>query len=66
MYAITRQDAEASNTAVTGTVLVETLDAYVLFDTGSTHSFVSPRLASKLGVEPRKMEIPLVVSSPLG
>ena len=51
---------------MTGTVLIEICEAYVLFDSGSTHSFVSPRLAGSLGVESRKMDIPLAVSSPLG
>ena len=50
VYAIIRQDVEASNTTVTGTVLIKTIDAYVLFDSGSIHFFVSPRLAGKLGM----------------
>ena len=48
-----------------GIVLIKTIDTYVLFDSGSTHSFVSPQLTSRLGMEPRKMETPLVVSTPL-
>ena len=66
VYAITQQDAEASHTAVTGTFFIEGVDAHVLFDTGSTHSFLSPGMAERLGVEPRRLESPLLVTSPLG
>ena len=50
VYAITQQDAEASNTAVTGTLPIEGADAYVLFDSGSTHSFLSPGMTERLGI----------------
>ena len=66
VYAITQQDAETSHTAVTGTLSVEGIVAHVLFDTGSTHSFLSPGMAERLGVEPRRLEVSLLVTSPLG
>ena len=66
VYAITQQDAEASNTAVTGTLSIDGIDARVFFDTGSTHSFLSLGMAERLGVEPRRLVIPLLVTSPLG
>ena len=50
---------------VTDTLPIEEVDAYVLSDMGSTHSFLSLRFASRLGVKPRKLETPLIVSSPL-
>ena len=36
------QDAQASNTVVTGTLTICSRQALVLFDSGATHSFVSP------------------------
>ena len=51
---------------VTGTLLFEDVNAYVLFNTRSTHSFLSLRFANRLGVESRRLETPLIVSSPLG
>ena len=40
---------------MTGTVSIEGVDAHVLFDMGSTHSFVSQGMADRLGVEPRRL-----------
>ncbi|MGV7688489.1 aspartyl protease family protein, partial [Mycobacterium kansasii] len=66
VYAITQQEAEASNTAVTGILPINTVDIHVLFDSGSTHSFVSPCVASEIGIDQRRLETPLIVSTPLG
>ena len=63
VYTITQQDAEISNIAVTGTVFIEGVNAHVLFDINSTHSFLSPKMADRLGVEPRRLEAPLLVAS---
>ncbi|XP_038977887.1 uncharacterized protein LOC108511168 [Phoenix dactylifera] len=41
VYALTQQDANASNTVVTGMIKVSSTNAYVLIDPGATHSFVS-------------------------
>ena len=42
MFALTRQDAQASNAVVTGILSIDSQDARVLFDSGATHSFISP------------------------
>ena len=41
VYALTRQDAQASNAVITGSISVCSFKAYVLFDPGSTYSYVS-------------------------
>lgn len=41
MYALTRQDAQASNVVVIGILSVCSHEAHVLFDHDSTHSYVS-------------------------
>ena len=45
VFALTKQDAEASPSVVSGTLLVSSQHAQVLFDSGSTHSFILHRLA---------------------
>ena len=66
VYAMSQQDADASNTAITGTLFVGGIVARVLFDSGATHSFLSPRWASCLIVQPKRLDVPLIVSTPLG
>ena len=48
VFAITDQDAQASPDVVTGTLLIDTTEAHVLIDPGSTHSFVSLSYSMKL------------------
>ena len=57
---------EASNEVVTGTVLICSVEARVLFDSGATHSFTAPHLAKKLGRQVGRLKLPLVVATPLG
>ncbi|XP_022156880.1 uncharacterized protein LOC111023714 [Momordica charantia] len=41
VFALTRKEAADAKTVVTGTVLVHNVPAYVLFDSGSSHTFIS-------------------------
>ena len=41
MYALTQQDAEASNIVVLGIQSIAQVYAYMLFDTGASHSIIS-------------------------
>ena len=50
---------------VTGTFTIEHMHARMLFDSGATHSFIFPYFAKKLSKESRKMENPLIISTPL-
>ena len=40
-------------------------NAYTLFDTGATHSFISARFVKLIGLSPRPLDISLCVSTPL-
>ena len=49
IYAYTRNDAEVgTSTVVTGQLLIAEIDAFVLFDSGATHSFVSYEFAKHI------------------
>ena len=45
LYALISQDAQTSNALVAGILQICSIDAHVLFDPGSTHSYVSLYLA---------------------
>ena len=48
IYAYIRGDAKAGiSTVVTGQLLVANYDAYALFDSGVTHSFISTKTSIK-------------------
>ena len=40
VFSMTRQEAVATPEVITGKILVHDLEAYVLIDLGSTHSFI--------------------------
>ena len=66
VFALSQQDAQASNIVVVGTITINSHKAHVLFDSGSTHSYISPKFASRLNVMHEKLREPLVVSIPSG
>jgi hypothetical protein len=66
VYALTQQDANASNAVITGIIQVSSAYAYVLFDPGATHSFVSVVFAKKHNLESLPLEIELCVDTPVG
>ncbi|XP_075481092.1 uncharacterized protein LOC142521793 [Primulina tabacum] len=45
VYTITQEEADDTNEVVAGTILLNEMPAYTLFDCGATHSFVSKRFA---------------------
>ena len=47
------EDARNNEVVVVGNVLICSLPAYVLFDTGFYHTFVSIQFARKLNKEPK-------------
>ena len=51
---------------VEGTLSVSDQEAYVLFDSGSTHTFVSSKFAKTLSVKSEKLDFELCVSTPTG
>lgn len=66
VYAFTRQDAQASNVVVTGILSVCSRDAHVLFDLGSTHSYVSPIFSKHIYINLVGLEDLFLVSTPVG
>ncbi|KAL0320120.1 UNVERIFIED_CONTAM: hypothetical protein Sradi_5273500 [Sesamum radiatum] len=53
IYNMTREEAPASNDVISGMTLIFDVEAYVLIDPGSTHSYISSEHASKIpGVFP--------------
>ncbi|XP_073304087.1 uncharacterized protein [Primulina huaijiensis] len=52
VFAMTQEEADDATEVVSGTILIQKVPAYALFDCGATHSFVSKRLAKKLGLKP--------------
>lgn len=61
---MTQDDVDNTNDVVTGTVLFNKMCAYVLFDCGATHSFVSKRFDKKLKLECETLSEPLIVAIP--
>ena len=56
----------ASTTVVTGTLLVNKLKTRLLFDSGATHSFISPYFAKILARDRVLMKDPLAIGIPVG
>ncbi|XP_030464237.2 uncharacterized protein LOC115683770 [Syzygium oleosum] len=65
VYTVTHEEAEASKTVISGIIYVCNKNAYALFDTGATHSFISARFVKLIRLSPRPLEISLCVSTPL-
>lgn len=65
-FALTCQDAKASDHVIEDDVLVYDIPAKCLFDSGSSYSFISQSFASKLGVDPTVIDAALSVDIPLG
>ncbi|XP_038989923.1 uncharacterized protein LOC120113180 [Phoenix dactylifera] len=65
VFALTQQDTSACDEVVAGMIPINTIDAYVLFDSGSTHSFISSKFSTSLNRIPDKLDEPLYVATPL-
>ncbi|XP_070022022.1 uncharacterized protein [Nicotiana sylvestris] len=61
-----RPDALASDAFITGIISVGDRDALVLFDPGSTYSYVSSLFAHFLVISPEPLGTPVHVSTPMG
>ncbi|KAL0320172.1 UNVERIFIED_CONTAM: Retrovirus-related Pol polyprotein from transposon opus [Sesamum radiatum] len=66
IYNMTREEAPASNDVISGTILIFDVEAYALIDPGSTHSFISSKLASKIPGENSPLGYNLMVRLPVG
>ncbi|XP_074377388.1 uncharacterized protein LOC141718915 [Apium graveolens] len=66
VFALTANQAAANSGTVSGTLLVGRCDAYVLFDTGLTHSVVSLSFVRHLDVAPSLLYPHMSISTPMG
>ncbi|XP_073270998.1 uncharacterized protein [Primulina huaijiensis] len=64
VFAITQEEADDANDVVAGTIFINEMPAYVLFDSGATHSFISKRFTKKLGLTPELLVEPFRVATP--
>ena len=64
MFTFNQQEANASDQVVTDIIPVISIHARVLFDFGSSHSFISLKFAISLNCVPEKLNEPLYVSTP--
>ena len=63
---INRADAEAAGDIIEAKLHVCGVEAQILFDSGSTHSFLSPLFARKLDAQPRILDYVLTVTTTVG
>ncbi|KAL0549498.1 hypothetical protein IC582_013982 [Cucumis melo] len=66
VFATTRHKAERAGTVVTGTLPILGHYAFVLFDSGSSHSFISSIFVQHVGLEVEPLSSVLSVSTPSG
>ncbi|KAA0061214.1 gag protease polyprotein [Cucumis melo var. makuwa] len=66
VFATTRQEAERAGAVVTGTLPILGHYAFVLFDSGSSHSFISSVFVQHVGLEVEPLGSVMSVSTPSG
>jgi hypothetical protein len=66
MFAAVQRDTGANGALVEGTFLVNDRLARIMFDSGATHSFIVHSFMLELGLRPERLEISLVISTPIG
>ncbi|KAL0539893.1 hypothetical protein IC582_024114 [Cucumis melo] len=66
VFATTRQEVERAGTVVTGTLPILGYYAFVLFDSGSSHSFISSIFIQHVGLEVEPLGSFLFFSTPSG
>ena len=59
-------DADATGNVVEGILFVCGIEAKVLFNPGSTHSFLSPMFARLISVPISKLDFILTITTPVG
>ncbi|XP_075479335.1 uncharacterized protein LOC142520220 [Primulina tabacum] len=64
VFAMTLEEVDDANEVVSGTILIQQVLAYTLFDFGATHSFMSKRFAKNLGCNPEKLNEPFRIATP--
>ncbi|XP_075499417.1 uncharacterized protein LOC142537811 [Primulina tabacum] len=65
VFAMNQEEADDANEVVSGTILLQKVPVYALFDCGATHTFVSKRFAKKLGLKPESLTEPFRITTPM-
>jgi hypothetical protein len=65
-YHVDMTEAQDQPATVMGTLLVNSVPASILFDSGASHSFISEDFAYMHGIKYEKLHHPLVVNTPVG
>lgn len=58
VYDLSHKEADNSSDVVAGTILANNMQAYVLFDCGATHSFISKRFAKIIRIKSKILKEP--------
>ncbi|KAL0355657.1 UNVERIFIED_CONTAM: hypothetical protein Sradi_4012600 [Sesamum radiatum] len=66
IYNMTIDEAPASNDVISGKIFLFDIEAYVLIDHGSTHSYISSELAFRIPGEDSPLRYNLMVYLPVG
>ncbi|XP_043705374.1 uncharacterized protein LOC122655228 [Telopea speciosissima] len=61
-----KDDVEKGKRFEKGSICIASVPAYVLFNSGASHSFISPSFAKKMGIVPKGLTQGLAVSTPTG
>ena len=63
---MTNEEAEAVDTVVEGKLFVCDHEARVLFDSGSTHSFIAPHFTMTIGSRPEQLLVVIRIVTLVG
>ena len=67
VFTMTQGEADATPTdVICGNILVNGIIAYVLFDSGASHTFIARAFVKELGTEPEVLNVGYVVALPSG
>ena len=66
VFALTQAEAEDNPSVVSGNILISSIPAYALIDSGATHSFASTKYVRRLGKPLDKLDVKYSISLPSG
>ena len=66
VFATTREEARTAPNVAAGTLLLNQLPVFVLFDSRATHSFIVYKTIEKLGMSPNRVFMGFAISTTLG
>ena len=66
VYAATVDEAVEDAAVITGTLTIHSTPALVLFNSGSTHTFIATAFAARVGMTVEDLGYDLTVSTPTG